>query len=961
MPINNPLISVLIRTKDRWDLLKKAVESVYNQVYRPIELVVINDGKDDIKPKILELLENNDLSFKYKHLVPSKGRSAAANAALEMSGGQFLMFLDDDDWISPEHLNILFKTLSNDENAVGAYSDVACVEVINNELKEIYRYSNDFDIIKLSYENFLPIHSVLFKRFVVDNNCRFNEKLEIYEDWHFWLQVVHHGKLIHVPQVTAFYRMDESGVGLPGTNKDFNKDYVSFLKEAVVLFNDEQLMFFIQSVKNLEKTQKLLTETNRKYDELYLLYEQQIKHLEKYEKLLNETNKKYDELYLLYEQQIKHLKKYEKLLNEKTKQYDELLILSSQQTQHLNNYEKVLMQRDKEYEELLSLYKQMELNSRNLNHQLELTQQRLSGIESSRTYKYLCKIRKIRNYVMTILYYLKPNTIIHKFKVLIKLIKEKNFRSILLRIKNKIKIFNEEQSKIGQESTSDLKNGFGILATKHTLFVGKLIEHNLRQLGFENIFLLTEEPDDYLDVIYIVICPQMFKKLPGIYISFQMEQSVSSRWFTKDYFRILENSFAIMDYSMVNIKYLQEHNLAYKQMFWTPISNYNELYEKNKNLQKEKKYDVVFYGDINNERRKRILKAISEKFSVLVLSEVFGNELYLKLNQAKVVVNIHYYEGALLETTRIFECLSMGLQIVSEKSADFEEHIYLEDYVYFCEIGDVDELLISIQKAIEYPKKRPLPPDIANFKYYFRRMLFAMELIPYESLSECESNITDYNANIISLSLPETIERYDYFKNKHPDIPVFHGLRHKLGWIGCAVSYKFLCEKATVNELDNITICEDDIIFPDNFKFLFNKIKKTLYLELEGKWDIFSGLIADISDETNILEVLDIDGVRYIIIDRMTSTVFNIYHKKAMSLIAKWNPYNTDVDTNTIDRYLEKNSSLKIVTTLPYLVGHSPELTSTLWHFQNDTYDEMIEKSQKKLERKVKEFLSHKK
>ena len=86
----------------------------------------------------------------------------------------------------------------------------------------------------------------------------------------------------------------------------------------------------------------------------------------------------------------------------------------------------------------------------------------------------------------------------------------------------------------------------------------------------------------------------------------------------------------------------------------------------------------------------------------------------------------------------------------------------------------------------------------------------------------------------------------------------------------------------------------------------------------------------------------------FITIDKMTSNVFNIYSERAIRLISLWDPSNEDAETNTIDRYLE-NSSLKIVVTDPYIVGHREELHSTLWGFQNTQYVDMIAESERKL------------
>lgn len=202
-------------------------------------------------------------------------------------------------------------------------------------------------------------------------------------------------------------------------------------------------------------------------------------------------------------------------------------------------------------------------------------------------------------------------------------------------------------------------NKINILATPHTQFVAHLLESTLCKYGFV-IDVSVGECHTYSDDVHIVICPQMFKVLPNRYIAFQMEQSVSSRWFTDEYIRTLQNSYAILDYSLQNIGFLQDKDVSYKQLFWMPIGAYPNYKDY---LLSSKRWDgslsaqaeVVFYGDPNNDRRMMYLNALKEKFKVKIISEKFGNELYRELLSAKVVVNIHYYENALLETTRIFE------------------------------------------------------------------------------------------------------------------------------------------------------------------------------------------------------------------------------------------------------------------------------------------------------------------
>ena len=88
-----------------------------------------------------------------------------------------------------------------------------------------------------------------------------------------------------------------------------------------------------------------------------------------------------------------------------------------------------------------------------------------------------------------------------------------------------------------------------ILATQHTSYVAHFLEQHLNSMGFKTKIEYSFNPKSDLGQLYFAICPQMFKKLPWNYVAFQMEQSVSSRWFTERYFFQLKEAIAICDYS----------------------------------------------------------------------------------------------------------------------------------------------------------------------------------------------------------------------------------------------------------------------------------------------------------------------------------------------------------------------------------------------------------------------------
>ena len=257
----------------------------------------------------------------------------------------------------------------------------------------------------------------------------------------------------------------------------------------------------------------------------------------------------------------------------------------------------------------------------------------------------------------------------------------------------------------------------GIVAVKHTTFVAELLKESLSDLGIECQIAL-KEPKKYEDIPYIMICPQNFKVFPKTYIAFQMEQTVNPRWLTNEYLEILYNAAAVFDYSKVNIEYFSRDEKLKNKLFYIPIDILKERLNK-VNISQNKPYDVLFYGDPYIDRRKEFLDKIGEKFNLKILSNTFGEALYNEINKAKIIVNIHYYQNALLETTRIYEALSFSdCLIISEKSCDENSDKKLENIVDFTPIGDIDFMISRIEYWLNNDEKRnkKLEDNLKNLK-----------------------------------------------------------------------------------------------------------------------------------------------------------------------------------------------------------------------------------------------------
>lgn len=500
-----------------------------------------------------------------------------------------------------------------------------------------------------------------------------------------------------------------------------------------------------------------------------------------------------------------------------------------------------------------------------------------------------------------------------------------------------------------------------VLCTKHTWFIGQLIQNSLKRAGFVADILM-DEPTDYSENVYIVVCPQMFQRLPSCYISFQMEQTISSRWLDEKYIKRLEHSFAVFDYSLMNIDYFQKTVDFSRKFYYLPVDYLPGIRRETGNYA----YDVVFYGDPNNDRRQAALKKLSQRFKVKILSEVFGEQLYTELCRAKIVVNIHYYENAMLETTRLYETLSLGRSIiVSERSVDTKEDERLEGFVDFVPVNEFDSMADRVSYWLTHEEERKAAVELNNdllthrasaFDYYFLRFLLANDWLSFDDFYRLAGDYVHFATNHVCISLPESLERAKEFRaeirDKKINFEIFPALRHKRGWTGCGLSYKFIMKKAQEQGMDGILVCEDDVLLPDDFDYRWSQCES--YLNSRDDWDLFQGLMSNIGD-VSISAVRKESGQTFVHLNHMISMVFNYYRNNMFSLIIMWDERDDDVNTNTIDRALE-SQELRVVCTNPFLVGHKENLNSVIWGFKNSQYNTLIESSSMKLDKLVKRY-----
>ena len=204
------LVSIIVRTCGKPDVLKNALLSIRSQTYPNIEVIIVEDG-ENISEHFLKS-DFSDLNYVYHATGKRLGRTRAGNIGLSLATGVYLNFLDEDDILLENHVKLLVDTIT-DCSAQAAYAiaeehqiKVKSLQPYSFQVKrKLVRYSYPFNRLLLCYMNLFPIQSVLFSRTLYEQYGGFDENLDVLEDWDLWLRYALHTDFVHTPTISSIY------------------------------------------------------------------------------------------------------------------------------------------------------------------------------------------------------------------------------------------------------------------------------------------------------------------------------------------------------------------------------------------------------------------------------------------------------------------------------------------------------------------------------------------------------------------------------------------------------------------------------------------------------------------------------------------------------------------------------------------------------------------------------------
>lgn len=270
MNYNNNLISIIIPCYNQGSFLDETLTSVLNQTYTNWECIIVNDGSPDNTKEVAQKWVEKDNRFIYFYK-ENGGVSSARNLGIEKAKGDFIQFLDADDLLEENKLQISIEAIHQHEVEVVCCNYLMFIESVYNT-QPPFSQLGDFEFTFYNLARYwnngftIPIHCWFFKASLLEN-IEFPEGLTAQEDWVVWLRIFQKSpKSFYISDQLAFYRINSNGRTNTGGFFDETLQAVHFLKpflnevefktlyQAVITRYNEGMLYWRNREINLKKS-----------------------------------------------------------------------------------------------------------------------------------------------------------------------------------------------------------------------------------------------------------------------------------------------------------------------------------------------------------------------------------------------------------------------------------------------------------------------------------------------------------------------------------------------------------------------------------------------------------------------------------------------------------------------------------------------------------------------------------
>ena len=175
------LVSIVIPTYNRGHILNRAIESILNQSYKSIEVIIVDDCSSDNTAQLMERYKD-DVRVIYCKLKHNSGACYARNKGVDLSSGDYIGFLDSDDWFFPNKIEVQMKMMNRTKCDLCISNYLRVDEYGKKTEKKIIPSKGNEIIWHLLYCNFITTGTLIGKKECFQN-IKFDENMPRYQDW----------------------------------------------------------------------------------------------------------------------------------------------------------------------------------------------------------------------------------------------------------------------------------------------------------------------------------------------------------------------------------------------------------------------------------------------------------------------------------------------------------------------------------------------------------------------------------------------------------------------------------------------------------------------------------------------------------------------------------------------------------------------------------------------------------
>jgi glycosyltransferase involved in cell wall biosynthesis len=216
-----PLISVIIPVYNGESHICKAIRSVLDQTYNNFELIIVDDGSTDSTSTIVRSFTDKRISYIHQG---NLGPSSARNAGVMRSRGEYIAFLDCDDWWLPKKLEIQLTHFQSFPETGLVYCATHIYDTRNRLVQFQAANIDGYALDSMLMGNFISgsASSVMIHRTVLDHVGLFDESLRTCEDWDLWLRIAAMYRIcfVRTPLVHLLTRPGSLGKNIKGIRDD---------------------------------------------------------------------------------------------------------------------------------------------------------------------------------------------------------------------------------------------------------------------------------------------------------------------------------------------------------------------------------------------------------------------------------------------------------------------------------------------------------------------------------------------------------------------------------------------------------------------------------------------------------------------------------------------------------------------------------------------------------------------